>query len=91
MEKSIFTQQYRVLLDLLREQRRGAGVTQVELAKRLLRTQSFVSKAERGEIRLDVVQLRTICLAIDTTLGEFIAEFERRVSRPKRRRGADSD
>lgn len=38
--------------------RKDAGLTQVEVARRLGRTQSFVTKAERGERRLDVVELR---------------------------------
>lgn len=81
MEKSPFTREYAVVLKLLREYRKEAGVTQVELAERLGRTQSFVSKSERGEIRLDVIQLRTICRALGATLPAFIAELERRLSR----------
>lgn len=45
----------------------AAGFTQQQLALRLKRPQSFVSKYERGERRLDVVEFVTICriLAID--------------------------
>ena len=77
MEKSIHSPEYATLLELLREMRQAAGVTQVQLAKRLRRTQSIVSKMELGEVRLDVIQLRAICAAISTTLPEFCTRFRR--------------
>jgi transcriptional regulator with XRE-family HTH domain len=80
MEKSVFTTEYRVLLRLLREIREAAHVTQVQLAEKLGQSQSFVSKCERGERRLDMVQMRTICRLLGTSLAEFVAEFERRLT-----------
>src|SRR5690242_16046972 len=56
MEKTIYSREYAVVLRLLREAREKTGMTQVELAKKLKLTQSFVSKIERGDRRLDVVQ-----------------------------------
>lgn len=89
MEKSVFTGEYTVLLDLLKECRRDANVTQVELAERLGQSQSFVSKVERGERRLDVIQLRTICRILGTNLPDFISELESRLtSKQKRRRSS---
>ena len=76
MEKSIYTREYEVLIRLLRETREQANVTQVELARRLKQTQSFVSKIELGDRRLDLVQLRTILTALGTSLGEFVTRFE---------------
>ena len=55
MEKSIYTREHEAFLRLLREAREGAGLTQVGLAEALGRSQSFVSKVERGETRLDVL------------------------------------
>ena len=84
MEKSIHTDEYAALLALLRETRRAAGVTQVQLAVRLGETQSQLSKLERGEVRLDVIELRTILLALGTTLPAFAAKLEKRlVKKPK--------
>ena len=79
MDKSVFTADYRVVLTLLKEVREGAGVSQVELAQRLGQSQSFVSKVERGERRLDVIQLRTICLTLGTTLTNFVRTLEERL------------
>lgn len=84
MEKSSFTSDYRVLCQLLREKREEHDLTQVEIAERLDETQSYVSKCERGERRVDLVQLRQFCRAIGITLAEFVGEFERRVGKGKR-------
>jgi transcriptional regulator with XRE-family HTH domain len=48
----------------LKDARLNAEMTQVKLAKRLRAPQSFVAKYERGERRLDIVELVTICKAI---------------------------
>ena len=76
MEKSIYTRDYAVVLRLLKEARKRAGMTQVEFAKRLQQSQSFVSKIERGDRRLDIVQLRTICHIFGLTLPEFVEGLE---------------
>ena len=65
-----------MLLHLLKQAREAAGLTQVQVAKRLKQSQSFVTKMERGDRRLDVVQLRTICRLYGTTLTEFVARLE---------------
>lgn len=80
MEKTIYTTEYAQLLELLREIREKANVTQTGLAERLGRSQSFVTKYERGDRRLDAIQLRTICLALGTDLISFVAELERRLT-----------
>ena len=77
MEKSISSHQYEVFLTELRAVRREMGLTQVDLATRLGETQSFVSKFERGERRIDVAELKIICRAIGIELGPFIRRFER--------------
>jgi transcriptional regulator with XRE-family HTH domain len=76
MEKSIYTREYAAVLRLLKNARESAGITQVQLAERLGQTQSFVSKIERGERRLDIVQLRTILKEFDVSLAKFIEQFE---------------
>lgn len=77
MEKSTFTPDYQALTDLLRVVRQEAGITQVELAERLGETQSYVSKVERGERRLDVVQLRWFCRALGVPLKVFVERYEK--------------
>ena len=84
MEKSLFTRDYDGLRKLLRKKRQAAGLTQVEVARWLDETQSYVSKCERGERRLDLVQLRQFCRAIGISLTEFVKEFERLTARSPR-------
>ncbi len=60
------------LQNQLKSIRREAGLSQQDLALRLQRPQSFVSKYELGERRLDIIELLEICEAIDLDLGEFI-------------------
>jgi transcriptional regulator with XRE-family HTH domain len=83
MEKSIYTDEYSAVTDLLKELRKAAGITQVQMAEMLEQTQSLFSKYERGEIRLDVIQLRTIVLKLGLTLTEFAAHLEKRLHVPK--------
>jgi transcriptional regulator with XRE-family HTH domain len=63
-------------LALLRAKRRDAGLRQADLARRLGQPQSFVSKYECGERRLDVLELRHICEALGLSLVDFVRELE---------------
>jgi len=86
MEKTIYTDEYAAVLALLRETRRAAGLTQIDLAERLGLSQSFVSKVERGDRRLDVIQLRTICRILDTTLVAFVQRLEGQLEKRGRKK-----
>jgi len=76
MPKSIFSAGQEKLQRLLIEARESAGLTQTALAKKLKRPQSFVSKYESGERRLDLVELQQICQALKISLTEFAKRFE---------------
>lgn len=76
MGRSIHTPDHRRLAELLRELREQAGLRQSELAHRLDRPQSFVSKYEAGERRLDLIELRAICLALDTSVVKLVERWE---------------
>jgi transcriptional regulator with XRE-family HTH domain len=80
MAKTIFTQEYVLFLRHLRESRKKARLTQEQLAEKLNQTQSFISKCERGERRIDVVELRGFCLALGIPVEEFIRELEKIIS-----------
>lgn len=81
MKKTVHSAEYDVVLTLLREARVRAGVSQAELGERLGLTQTHVSKYERGERRLDIVQLRTMLAALGEGLEEFIRQFEVELAR----------
>lgn len=65
-----------VLRSLLRQVRKEAGLRQRDLADQLEQPQSFVSKYETGERRLDLLEIREICVACGITLGDFAERFE---------------
>lgn len=65
MAKSIYSKRYEQFLKLLIEARKEADLTQVQVASRLGRPQSFVSKYENGERRLDIVEFLDVAEAID--------------------------
>lgn len=75
MDKSIYTREYAIFLQLLRRTRETRGITQNELAEALSTTQTFISKAERGERRLDVVELRLWCQALSVELDQFAGQL----------------
>ena len=80
MEKSINSREQRVLLETLNRLRIESGLRQVDLAKKLKVHQSFVSKYESGERRLDLVELRQICQLLNKDFVEFVQEFEANLS-----------
>lgn len=83
MPKSTFTTEYAALRDLLRETRIEKGFTQVQLSEALEMPQSYVSKYETGERRLDIVELRQVCLSLGTTLIAFTRKLEARMPAPQ--------
>lgn len=77
MEKSIYSAEYQQLCALLRQLRREAGLTQAQVADRLDVPQSFVSKYESGERRLDVIELRHVAAAMGKTLVAVTSQLDR--------------
>lgn len=77
LPKTIHSHEHSVLVELLRQERNRAGLRQTELAARLGRPQSFVSKYENGERRVDLVELRQICEALGLRLVEFVRRYEK--------------
>ena len=81
MRKSIHTKDYAALVELLIEVRRRAGLTQAQLGEQLPFEQPGISKIERGERRIDVIELRMICDRLGIPLVQFVAELEGRLAR----------
>ena len=74
---TIHTKEYRALVGILRDLRLKAGLTQAELSERLGRPQSFVSKVERGERRIDLVELRQLCQEMGANFLNVVSQWER--------------
>ena len=77
--KSVFSDAYASLTALLIETRQAAGLTQTELATRLGKPQSFVSKIETGERRIDVIEFCVVARA----LGVEPADLLRAINLPE--------
>lgn len=83
--RPLHSDEYETLVALLKQARKEAGLTQVEVAARLGVEQSMVSKVERRERRLDVAELRAFCTALGIGLSDFVSRFE--AALPPRRQG----
>lgn len=76
MTRSVFSSDYDRFRSLLVNARKERGLTQVELARCLDRPQSFVSKYERGERRLDLVEFLQVARALQIDAATFLQELE---------------
>ena len=83
MAKSKRDREHKILRQLLRDTRTAAGVRQIDLAEELGTPQSYVSKYESGERRLDILEVRRVCLALNTTLPAFVSRLESLLSGAK--------
>ena len=81
VSKSAFTQSNDEFRALLKELRVSKGFTQADVAKTLGLPQSYVSKIETGERRMDFVETAAFCGAIGVDLAVFAKSFSKRVSR----------
>ncbi len=75
--KTIHNTPYQALPTLLLEARVEAGLTQKELATKLERPQSFVSKTENAERRLDVIEFMDLCRGLDADPHELLIRLEK--------------
>src|ERR1700733_7736917 len=76
MSRYTGSSEQRRLRELLRQIRTEASLRQGDLAKKLKQSQSFVSKYESGERRLDLLELQQICRAVGLSLVQFVHRFE---------------
>lgn len=75
MSRSAFTGLYRRMCGQLVQARKSRNLTQIELARQLGQHQSFVSKLERGDRRIDVVELLEILAVLGVDPASFVREL----------------
>ncbi len=72
MPRAIYTSDHMKIVELLKKARIEAGLGQVEVAEKLGRTQSYLSKIESGQRRFDVLQLKEFAKMYKKDISFFI-------------------
>jgi transcriptional regulator with XRE-family HTH domain len=72
MPRAIYTKDHNAIVERLKKARFEAGLGQVEIAKKLGRTQSYLSKIESGQRRFDVLQLKEFAKLYKKSLDFFV-------------------
>jgi len=85
MRKTGYDDAYRELREILINARRSAGLSQQKLAAKLGRAQTFVSKIELGERRLDLIELLVWADALSVDVGEIVHRLQKKVRRKQSR------
>jgi transcriptional regulator with XRE-family HTH domain len=72
MGKAIYSSEHKHIVERLKQARQEAGLDQTKVAKLLGRTQSYVSKVESGQRRIDIVQLKQFAHIYKKDLDYFL-------------------
>ncbi len=75
MPSSLHSHQYQIFRSLLISAREASGLTQVQIAEKLGKPQSFISKYERGERRLDFAEFMELADALRIDTNAFISAY----------------
>ena len=76
MPKSVFTDKYNQFREMLIAARRSKGATQAQVATKLRKPQSYVSKYELGERRLDIVEFLEVARVLEINPCQFLQQLE---------------
>lgn len=72
MGRTIYSKDHRSLIDKLKKARIELGLDQEEVAKKLKKSQSYISKIESGQRRLDIVQMNEFAKIYNKSIDYFI-------------------
>ena len=72
MGKSIYSKEYDFVLSQIRKARIESGLRQKEVAKRIRKPQSYISKCESGERRVDITELNKFAKLYKKPLTYFV-------------------
>jgi len=71
-KKTIYTPKYEEIIKRLRQARLDAGLKQEDVAKKLNKYQSYLSKIEHGDRRLDIIELIELATMYEKPIEYFI-------------------
>jgi len=80
MPSSLHSRNYQIFRNELVAAREDAGFTQVNIAEKLGKPQSFISKYERGERRLDFTEFVEIANIIEIDIADFVNRYQATIS-----------
>jgi len=72
MNDTIYSKGHKQLIEKLKNARIEIGLDQIEVAERLNKTQSYISKAESGQRRIDIIQLKEFAKLYKKDIHYFI-------------------
>lgn len=72
MTKAIYLKEYKQIAEKLKKARLGSGLTQEEVAEKIRKPQSYISKVEQGERRIDIIKLRHFASLYKKDINYFI-------------------
>lgn len=72
MKKALYSKEQKSLAGKIKSARKEAGLDQTSAAKLLKTSQSYISKVESGQCRVDVIQLKEIAKAYNKKIDYFI-------------------
>jgi transcriptional regulator with XRE-family HTH domain len=80
MPSSLHTSDYQIFRSLLIDARAKSGLTQTQIAERLNKPQSYISKYERGERRLDFPEFIELADILGIDVSDFVNEYRSAIS-----------
>ena len=73
MSKSIYSKEYKNIIERLKTARLDVGMKQEDVASKLKKPQSYISKIERGERRVDVAELKELAKILKKDINYFLS------------------
>jgi len=72
MANSIYLKEYKKVIERLKKARQESGLKQIEVAEKLGKPQSYISKIEQGERRVDIAELKLIAQIYKKQIDYFL-------------------
>ena len=73
MKKTISSKEYAQIIKKIKQAREESGLRQIDVAKQLKRPQSYISRIESGEYRLDILELKLLAKIYAKNIEWFLA------------------
>lgn len=72
MSKAIYSEDHKYIVEQLKKARQEAGLEQEQVAKMLKKTQSYISKIESGQRRIDIIALKEFAKVYKKDINFFL-------------------